>query len=99
VTTIRRGRQSPDGPLEASPGVVSGRLPDCAGEFLHAMLNVRLGNADAVSGQRGSTQPAPEPGPPWTHTIVPPPVVCTRSGKVLYRPPARPWFTLTRGDG
>jgi len=31
------------------------------GEVMRAVLNVRPGNADAASGQRGSTQPAPGP--------------------------------------
>jgi len=38
---------------------------------------------------------SPQSGPPWTHTIVPSQgAVFTRSGKLLYRPPAAPWFTI-----
>ena len=54
-----RGRQYPDGPLEAPPGSIWGRLPadsawtEAAGEFMHRMLN-----------------PEPEPGPPYVHTLV-----------------------------
>jgi hypothetical protein len=39
-----------------------------------------------------------EPGPPYTHTIRPPEVWYSRSGKVVYRPPMAPAFTLTTGE-
>jgi hypothetical protein len=42
-------------------------------------------------------RPEPEPGPPYTHTFVPPQqAVFTASGKRLYRPPPPgPAYTLT----
>jgi hypothetical protein len=40
----------------------------------------------------------PEPGPPYTHTIVAPEPWRSRSGRVVYRPPLAPAFTFTIGE-
>jgi hypothetical protein len=90
VTT--RGRQYPDGPLVPDPDVIYRPLqqpawpgsgtpeefwPDGAGEILHNIL--------------GGSEPAP--GPPYTHTIVPPePVTLTSSD------PEPPPGTVVRDD-
>lgn len=87
------GRQYPDGPLEPPPGWfsdenlrkrasvaadVSGWAAGAFGEVMRALLN-----------------PEPEPGPPYVHTLAPPQQpVFSRSGKLVYRPPSHPAYTL-----
>src|ERR1700677_713962 len=72
------GRQYPDGPLEAPPGwALLDDWPECSLSFWpEAAWAFLFGD------------PEPSPGPPYTHTFVPPQqAVFTASGKLLYRPP------------
>jgi hypothetical protein len=75
MTTTRRGRQHPDGPLEPPPD-----WPDAAGHFLANLL-----------------APVTQPGPPYTHTLVPPePIGELEDGTLVYPEPG-PVLTLTEG--
>ena len=82
--TDERGRQRhghPAGEECSAPDLSLPMWPDSAGAFLHNML--------------GGTEP--EPGPPYTHTLVPPePIGEDEDGNLLYPEPG-PAFTLTEG--
>lgn len=87
MSTQSTGRQYPDGPLEAPPGWV---LPE---DWPENSLNFW---PEAAGAFLASLLAEPAPGPPYTHTIVPPQeAVFTWSGKLLYRPPDHPAFTMT----
>ena len=87
------GRQYPDGPLKPVPGMIysplAGRLrPDVLAE-IESWAWPALG--EVMHNILGGSEP--EPGPPWTHTIVPPEPI-GEDGNPLYPEPG-PAMTLT----
>lgn len=91
-----QGRQYPDGPLVAPHDVDFGRLP----EGLEGWPDNSLDFWPKAAGEflAGILGPPPEPGPPYVHTFRPPQEFYTRSGKLLYREPSGPAYTLTESS-